>query len=122
MYNYMREVLPNATLIAFTGTPLIASKKKNTYAKFGAPIHSYTMKRAIEDKITVPLVYEGRKVKQNDPSDTINAYFESLTANLDEDLKKELKERYSRFSKLAEASSRINLIAFDIYDHFVNYC
>ena len=80
------------------------------------------MKRAIEDKITVPLVYEGRKVKQNDPSDTINAYFESLTANLDEDLKKELKERYSRFSKLAEASSRINLIAFDIYDHFVNYC
>lgn len=75
------------------------------------------MKRAIEDKITVPLVYEGRKVKQNDPSDTINAYFESLTANLDEDLKKELKERYSRFSKLAEASSRINLIAFDIYDH-----
>ena len=45
-----------------------------------------------------------------------------MTANLDEDLKKELKERYSRFSKLAEASSRINLIAFDIYDHFVNYC
>lgn len=122
MYNYMREVLPNATLIAFTGTPLIASKKKNTYAKFGAPIHSYTMKRAIEDKITVPLVYEGRKVKQNDPSDTINAYFESLTENLTDELKKELKEKYSKFSKLAEASSRINLIAFDIYDHFVNYC
>ncbi len=122
MYNYMREVLPNATLIAFTGTPLIASKKKNTYAKFGAPIHSYTMKRAIEDKITVPLVYEGRKVKQNDPSDTINAYFESLTENLTDELKKELKEKYSKFSKLAEASSRINLIAFDIYDHFVNFC
>ncbi len=122
MYNYMREVLPNATLIAFTGTPLIASKKKNTYGKFGASIHSYTMKRSIEDGITVPLVYEGRKVKQNDPSDAIDAFFDSLTSNLDEDSKKELREKYSRFSKLAEASSRINLIAFDIYDHFINYC
>ena len=122
MYNYMREVLPNATLIAFTGTPLIAKSKRNTYKKFGDPIHNYTMKRSIEDKITVPLVYEGRKVKQNDPSDTIDAYFDSLTENLPEESKKELKSKYSKWSKLAEASSRINLIAFDIYDHFVNYC
>ena len=122
MYNYMREVLPNATLIAFTGTPLIASSKRNTYKKFGDPIHNYTMKRAIEDKITVPLVYEGRKVKQNDPSNTIDAFFESLTENLPDEVKKELKNKYSKWSKIAEASSRINLIAFDIYDHFVNYC
>lgn len=122
MYNYMREVLPNATLIAFTGTPLIAKSKRNTYAKFGDPIHNYTMKRSIEDRITVPLVYEGRKVKQNDPSNTIDAFFESLTENLPDDIKKELKNKYSRWSKLAEVSSRINLIAFDIYDHFVNYC
>lgn len=122
MYNYMREVLPNATFIAFTGTPLISKTKKNTYKKFGDPIHNYTMKRSIEDKITVPLVYEGRKVKQNDPSDTIDAFFESLTENLPDDSKNELKTKYSKWSKLAEASSRINLIAFDIYDHFVNYC
>ena len=122
MYNYMREVLPNATLIAFTGTPLISKTKKNTYKKFGDPIHNYTMKRSIEDKITVPLVYEGRKVKQNDPSNTIDAFFESLTENLPDDKKQELKAKYSKWSKLAEASSRINLIAFDIYDHFINYC
>lgn len=122
MYNYMRDVLPNATLIAFTGTPLISLKKRNTYKKFGKPIHNYTMKRSIEDKITVPLVYEGRKVKQNDPRDTIDAYFDSLTQNLTEDIKKMLKEKYSKFTKLAEASSRLNLLAFDIYDHFVNYC
>ena len=122
MYNYMREVLPNATLIAFTGTPLIAKSKRNTYKKFGDPIHNYTMKRSIEDKITVPLVYEGRKVKQNDPSNSIDAYFDSLTENLPDEVKKELKSKYSKWSKLAEASSRINLVAFDIYDHFVNYC
>ena len=122
MYNYMREVLPNATVLAFTGTPLISKAKRNTYKKFGDPIHNYTMKRSIDDRITVPLVYEGRKVKQNDPSDTIDAYFESLTQNLPDEQKKKLKVKYSRFSKLAEASSRINLIAFDIYDHFTNYC
>ncbi len=122
MYNYMREVLPNATLIAFTGTPLISKTKKNTYKKFGDPIHNYTMKRSIEDKITVPLVYEGRKVIQNDPVDTIDSYFDSLTQNLSDEQKKELKEKYSRFKAIAEARSRINLIAFDIYDHFINYC
>lgn len=122
MHTYMTMVLPNATFIAFTGTPLIAKSKKNTYQKFGDPIHNYTMKRSIEDRITVPIVYEGRKVKQNDPSDSINSYFESLTENLFDEIKKHLKERYSKFIKLAEASSRINLIAFDIYDHFVNYC
>ncbi len=122
MYNYMCEVLPNATFIAFTGTPLIAKTKKNTYKKFGQSIHSYTMKRSIEDGITVPIVYEGRKVKQNDPSEAINALFEKLTLGLPEKTKKELKQKYSRFSKLAEASSRINLIAFDIFDHFENYC
>ena len=98
MYNYMREVLPNATLIAFTGTPLISKSKKNTYKKFGDPIHNYTMKRTIEDKITVPLVYEGRKVKQNDPSNTIDAFFDSLTENLPDDKKQELKAKYSKWS------------------------
>jgi type I restriction enzyme R subunit len=122
MYNYMREVLPNATIIAFTGTPLISKTKKNTYKKFGEPIHNYTMKRSIEDKVTVPLVYEGRKVIQNDPTETIDSYFDSLTKYLPEEQKKELKVKFSRFKAIAEARSRINLIAFDIYDHFINYC
>lgn len=122
LYNYMMEVLPHATLIAFTGTPLIAKKDRNTYQKFGAPIHNYTMKRAIEDKVTVPLVYEGRKVNINSPSDTINSYFDSLTAGLDDDRKKVLKEKFSKYKKLAETNSRLNLLAFDIHDHFMNYC
>lgn len=122
MYNYLHKVLPNATFIAFTGTPLIAKFKRDTYKQFGDPIHNYTIKRSIEDKFTVPLVYEGRKVKLNVLSNTIDAYFDSLTENLPEEKKKELKNKYSKWPKLTEASSRINLIAFDIYDHFVNYC
>lgn len=122
MYNYMKEVLPHSKMIAFTGTPLIASQDKNTIKKFGDLIHSYTMKRAIEDGITVPLVYEGRKVVQNDPTKTIDNYFESLTTGLLEEQKKELKEKFSKFKRLAEATSRINLLAFDICDHFRSYC
>ena len=122
MYNYMKEVLPNAILLAFTGTPLISKSKKNTYKKFGAPIHNYTMKRSIEDNITVPLVYEGRKVVLNTPSDTINSFFESLTNDLLDEQKNELKEKFSKFKRLAEASSRVNLLTFDISDHFKNYC
>lgn len=119
---HMKEVLPNATLIAFTGTPLIAKAKKNTYKTFGEPIHNYTMKRAIEDGITVPLVYEGRKVKQEEPSLTINNYFGSLTEDLPQELKDKLSDKFSRFKAISEARSRINLIGFDIADHFKSYC
>ena len=132
MYNYMRDVLPESTFIAFTGTPLLgntaknpkerAMKKKDTYEKFGPSIDTYTMKKAIEDGITVPLVYEGRKVVQNDPSKRIDDYFESITKDLPDNLKDDLKQKWSRFKPLAETDSRLNLIAFDLADHFVNYC
>lgn len=122
MFNYMQEVLPNATLIAFTGTPLISRTKKNTYKTFGEPIHNYTMKRAIEDGITVPIVYEGRKVRQEEPNLTIDTYFNSLTEDLPEQLKDNLSEKFSKFKAISEARSRINLIGFDIADHFKNYC
>jgi len=122
MYNYMLEVLPSSAFIAFTGTPLIAKKDKNTYKNFGQAIHNYTMKRAIEDKSIVPLVYEGRKVCLDNPKNIIDDYFESLTKELLPEQKKELKEKFSKYKQLAETSSRLNLLAFDIHDHFINYC
>ena len=70
----MNKVLPNAVKIAFTGTPLIqkqpkdTSRKivpaKDTYAKFGPLIDKYTLQDAIDDKVTVPIVYEGRVIPQ----------------------------------------------------------
>lgn len=122
MFNYMRDVLPKATLIAFTGTPLIANKKKNTYQKFGEEIHSYKMDEAITDKITVPLVYEGRKIVTDPPSDKIDVYFDSLTEGLPSNVKEELSHKFSRFESIAKSKSRLNVMAFDICDHFVNYC
>jgi type I restriction enzyme R subunit len=122
MYNYMLEILPSATFIAFTGTPLIAKKDKNTYKNFGKSIHKYTMKRAIEDGVIVPLVYEGRKVKLKDPNATIDECFESFTAELLPEQKKALKDKFSRYSQLAGTSGRLTLLAWDIHGHFINYC
>ena len=122
MFNYMRDVLPKATLIAFTGTPLIASRKKNTYQKFGAPIHNYTMDESISDGITVPLVYEGRKIVLTPPSDNIDVYFDSLTDGLPVNMKEDMSHKFSRFESIAKAKSRLNVMAFDICDHFVGYC
>ncbi|MBR2372203.1 MAG: HsdR family type I site-specific deoxyribonuclease, partial [Clostridia bacterium] len=132
MYNYMRDVLEESTFIAFTGTPLLgdksknpkekAMKKKDTYDKFGPSIDTYTMKKAIEDGITVPLVYEGRKVVQPDPSKKIDDYFQSLTKDLPQNLQDDLKQKWSRFKPIAETDGRLKLIAFDLADHFVNYC
>ena len=122
MYNYMLETMPAATFLAFTGTPLIAKKDRNTYKNFGKAIHNYTMKRALEDKVIVPLIYEGRKVSLNEPKKMIDDYFENLTNGLLPEQKKELKEKFSRYKKLAETNSRLSLLAFDIHDHFINYC
>ena len=80
------------------------------------------MKKAIEDGITVPLVYEGRKVEQHEPAKAINAYFESITKDLSDEMKDDLKQKWSRFKPLAETEGRLNLIAFDLADHFINYC
>lgn len=131
MYNYMKDVLPRSTFIAFTGTPLLGAQSKNpkkkamtkkdTYIKFGPSIDTYTMKRSIEDGITVPLVYEGRKVSQSNPAKKIDDYFENLTVGLPDNLKDDLKQKWSRFKPLAETDSRLNLIAFDVADHFTHY-
>ena len=55
----MKQSLPNAAFIAFTGTPLL--KEDKTTNKFGSIIHAYTMKRAVEDKMVTPLLYEERR-------------------------------------------------------------
>ena len=123
MFNYMKEVMPNAKMIAFTGTPLISKSKydKDTIKRFGKLIHSYTMKKSIDDGITVPLVYEGKIVKQDNPKEIINQFFEEQTRGLNEDQKEDLKKKYSKFQTLAKIESRLSLIAFDIVNHFKIY-
>ena len=128
---YMNKVLPNAVKIAFTGTPLIqkqpkdTSRKivpaKDTYAKFGPLIDKYTLQNAIDDKVTVPIVYEGRVIPQEVTSQQINEHLKHITVGLTEDARKDLEVKYSRFVALAQTEQRLNMIAFDLHEHFVHY-
>jgi len=128
---YMNKVLPNAVKIAFTGTPLIQKPKqndkrsiesaKNTYQKFGPLIDSYTLQDAIDDKVTVPIVYEGRVIPQKVTSQQINEHLKHITVGLQEEARKDLEKKYSRFVALAQTEPRLNMIAFDLHEHFLSY-
>lgn len=128
---YMNKVLPNAAKIAFTGTPLIKApsksdkrnieKSKNTYEKFGPLIDKYTLQDAIDDKVTVPIVYEGRVIPQSVTSEQINNHLKHITIGLSEEARKDLETKYSRFIALAQTAPRLNMIAFDLHEHFLSY-
>ncbi len=128
---YMNRVLPNAVKIAFTGAPLMQKKPKDnkrdvmsakdTYAKFGPLIDKYTLQYAIDDKVTVPIVYEGRVIPQTVTSEQINTHLKYITVGLNEEAKKDLEVKYSRFVALAQTEARLNMIAFDLHEHFIGF-
>lgn len=117
----MKKVFPNACYLGFTGTPLM-KKEKNTMIKFGKLIHKYTIADGVRDKAIVPLLYEGRMVEQTVNKKAIDRRLEMITRNLNEKQKQEVKERWSKYEKLASSEQRIYLIAEDINKHFMeNY-
>ncbi len=128
---YMNQVLPNAVKIAFTGTPLMQRQPKyksqsiipakDTYVKFGPLIDKYTLQDAIDDKVTVPIVYEGRVVPQHVTSEQINAHLKHITVGLTEEARKDIEVKYSRFVAIAQTDARLNMIAFDLHEHFISY-
>ncbi len=113
----MRKVLPNASFVAFTGTPLLKDDK--TTNKFGKIIHAYTMQQAVEDKAVTPLLYEERIPELGINSNAIDNWFERITEGLTEQQKADLKRKFSTKNKVLNSSSRTELIAHDISDHFI---
>lgn len=128
---YMRSVLPNAAKIAFTGTPLLSKPKstakedidsaKNTYTKFGPSIDKYTLQDAIDDSVIVPIIYEGRVVPQKVTSKQINDHLKYITIGLSDEARKDLEAKYSRFVAIAQTKQRLNMVAFDLHEHFITY-
>ena len=97
-------------------------KEKNTLRKFGKLIHKYTIADGVRDKTIVPLLYEGRMVEQTMNRKAIDKRLEMITRNLNEKQKNEVMNKWSKFERIASSQQRINLIAFDINDHFMrNY-
>ncbi len=114
----MREVLPNACFIAFTGTP-IAKKERSTFAKFGDLVYpSYSMRDAVADKAVVPLLYEGREVVTDVDEAQIDRWFEIHTRGLSDEQRADLKRKMSRAREVEGIESRLRYIAFDVGQHF----
>lgn len=113
----MRKMLPNATYIGFTGTPLLKTEK-NTARKFGGFIHSYSINQAVKDGAVLPLLYEGRATKLSINKAKIDKGFERLSTPLSEAAQKDLKKKFATISKIYESENIIEEIAHDISEHF----
>jgi type I restriction enzyme R subunit len=115
----MKQALPNAAFVAFTGTPLLKDDK--TTNKFGPIVHAYTMQRAVEDKTVTPLLYEERIPDLEVNERAIDSWFERITQGLNEQQQADLKRKFARKGEIYSAEDRIKLIAFDIASHFSNH-
>jgi type I restriction enzyme R subunit len=113
----MKQALPNAAFVAFTGTPLL--KKDKTTNKFGPIVHAYTMQRAVEDKAVTPLLYEERIPDLDVNERAIDSWFARITEGLTEQQKADLKRKFSNKGQIYSSDDRIRLIALDIANHFV---
>ena len=117
---HMRDALPNASFIGFTGTP-IELTDKNTRAVFGEYVDVYDVSQAVEDKATVPIYYEARLAKislKEEERPKIDPEFEELTEGEEVEKKEKLKSKWARLEALVGAPKRISLIAKDLVEHF----
>ncbi|MFD0699999.1 type I restriction endonuclease subunit R [Myroides pelagicus] len=113
----MKKVLPNASYIGFTGTPLMKSEK-STAKKFGGFIHKYTIDQAVRDEAVLPLLYEGRQTLLTINTAQLDKNFERLANGLSEEAQKDLKKKFASISRVYEGEQVINEIAYDISKHY----
>ncbi|MEW6236414.1 MAG: type I restriction endonuclease subunit R [Candidatus Omnitrophota bacterium] len=119
---HMRDALPNASFIGFTGTP-IESNDRNTRAVFGEYISIYDIQRAVEDGATVPIYYESRLAKielKEEERPRIDPAVEEVTEGEEIERKEKLKTKWAALEALVGTEKRLKLIAQDLAIHFEN--
>lgn len=117
---HMRDALPNASFIGFTGTP-IENTDKNTQAVFGDYVDIYDIQQAVEDGATVRIFYENRLAKINlkdEEKPRVDAEFEELTESEEMSDRQKLKAKWARLEAIVGNEQRLALIAKDIISHF----
>ena len=111
----MKELLPDVTLIGFTGTPLLRDDKKRSIEIFGPYIHTYKYDEAVGDGVVLDLRYEARDIDQNITSQAkIDQWFESKTRGLTDVARAQLKQRWGTMQKVLSSQSRLEKIVSDI--------
>lgn len=119
---HMRDALPKASFIGFTGTP-IEKTDANTRAVFGDYISVYDIQRAVIDGATVPIYYESRLAKlalKESERPKIDPEFEEATEGEEVERKEKLKSRWAQLEAVVGSEGRIKLIARDLVEHFEN--
>ena len=117
---HMRDALPNASFIGFTGTP-VELADANTRAVFGDYISIYDIQRAVEDGATVPIYYESRLAKlglDEEARPNIDPDFEEATEGEEVERKERLKTKWAQLEAVVGAGQRLRLVAEDIVAHF----
>ena len=117
---HMRDALPNASFIGFTGTP-IEKTDANTRAVFGDYISIYDIQRAVADRATVPIYYESRIAKLGlnaSELPKLDDEFEEITEGEEESRREKIKTKWAALEALVGHPKRIKLIAADLVQHF----
>ena len=117
---HMRDALPNASFIGFTGTP-IEQTDANTRAVFGDYISIYDIQRAVVDRATVPIYYESRLAKLElnaSERPKIDPQFENATEGEEVERKEKLKSKWAQLEAVVGSDNRLKLIARDLVAHF----
>ena len=117
---HMRDALPNASFVGFTGTP-IEAEDRNTPMVFGDYIDVYDIEQAVEDGATVRIYYEPRLAKielSDEELPKVDSEFEEATEGEEIDKKEKLKSKWARLEAMVGTKKRIELIAQDIVEHF----
>ena len=119
---HMRDALPNASFVGFTGTP-IELQDADTRAVFGDYISVYDIQRSVEDKATVPIYYESRLAKlslDDQERPNIDPGFEEVTEGEEVERREKLKTKWAQLEAVVGSQKRVALIAEDIVSHYEN--
>ena len=117
---HLRDALPNATFVAFTGTP-VSSEDRDTRSVFGEYIHVYDMQQATEDGATVAIYYESRLAKlslKDNELPAIDDQVDELAEDEEDDQQSRLKSRWAALEKVVGAEPRVHSVAADLVKHF----
>lgn len=115
----MRQLMPKAIFIGFTGTPLLKKDKKPSIATFGPYIHTYKYNEGVADKVILDLRYEYRDVPQSLSSpQKVDQWFTEKTRGLSERAKARLKQKWGTMQKVYSSHSRLQKVAWDIVQDF----
>lgn len=115
MHTAMKQLLPDAMFIGFTGTPLLKADKATSIETFGSFIHTYKFDEAVDDGVVLDLRYEARNIDQNLTSPAqVDKWFEVKTKGMTDLSKAELKKRWGTMQKVVSSAPRAKQIVNDI--------